>query len=203
MIKKEIVLHNLPLHFVDFITPGKSLNEQLEYGARVIVPQDNPKRDELVALFNQVKQENFGDEPAHIPLRYADNDDKIDTEKYPDMAGSLFFNARSKYAPQIRGLNNELATEAEKENYIYSGMVAHVQLGIVGLTHAATKKHYVKANITAVRLTGQGNRIGVSSSEDAFADAPMPTATEGAVGRTTTIKAFNSLDDVRRSSTVG
>ena len=169
-METKVVIGKVRLSYVN-VFEARSIgdDEKAKFSASIIVDKEDKKSiAKIEAAVEAAKLEGKGKWggkiPKNIKLPLRDGDvDREDDEAY---AGKFFFNASSRYKPQVI---DRFKQTIEDPDELYSGCYAYVSINFYPYDFNGTRG--VAAGLNNIMKVAEGERLGgVTSAETDFAD---------------------------------
>jgi len=169
-METKVVIGKVRLSYVN-VFEARSIgdDERAKYSASIIVDKEDKKTiAKIEAAVEAAKQEGKslwgGKIPKNLKLPLRDGDtDREDDEAY---AGKLFFNASSKYRPEVIDRYKQPISDPDE---LYSGCYAYVSINFYPYDFNGSKG--VAAGLNNIMKVAEGERLGgITSAETDFAD---------------------------------
>lgn len=169
-METKVVIGKVRLSYVN-VFQARTIgdDESAKYSVSIIIDKEDKKTiDKIKAAVEAAKQEGKGKwggkipKNLKLPLRDGDTD-REDDEAY---AGKLFFNASSKYKPEVIDRYKQPITDPDE---LYSGCYAYVSINFYPYDFNGSKG--VAAGLNNIMKVAEGERLGGRlSAEEDFAD---------------------------------
>lgn len=168
---KRITLKNVIIHFPNILEPIAIMGDssKTEYSARIVLPSGHPQIQEFAEAISEL-QSSLPDgqvsDGRQLLKSYAEDDNKIDFERFPEYLGGYYFKAKTQYKPQLLNPQKQPANDYECQTWMWAGAVVHVSLNLYTWSNKFGKG--VSANLRNLMLTGEGKKIESASAASDF-----------------------------------
>lgn len=160
-----LMLHNVRLSWIFIFEKDKPEDGVPKYRATMIIDPSTEEGKANVARMEKAMDAVAKDKwPKKLPkkLEYClgEGDEDKDTDKYPEYAGMMFFNANNDKRPRV--IDRQRNPITADDDIIYPGCYANVSIGLWAQDNAFGKK--VNANIRGVQFFADGEALGGGGS---------------------------------------
>jgi hypothetical protein len=165
----HLKLQNVRLAFARLFEPKLNQSKTAEeYGACLILDQDEPSTQALIDAVEQVAIEKWGTKAPSMlergKLRHPIHDGDTDMEDDPAFAGKLYCNAKSRRQPQI--VDRKVQPIIDQDE-IFSGCYCNVSISVY--VYDVPENKGVGIGLNNIQLVKKGERLsGAPDAEDEF-----------------------------------
>lgn len=169
-METKVVIGKVRLSYVN-VFQARTIgdDENAKYSASIIIDKEDKKTiDKIKAAVEAAMQEGKGKWGGKIPknIKLPLRDGDIDREDDEAYAGKLFFNASSRYKPEVIDRYKQPITDPDE---LYSGCYAYVSINFYPYDFNGSKG--VAAGLNNIMKVAEGERLGgITSAETDFAD---------------------------------
>lgn len=173
----NFVLEGVTLSYPEILVPKEDDKGQLKYSTKLIIPKEENKQNLQKLL--AAKEEVFKTQPEHfkgieaakdVTWYVQDGDGKKANGKSfgEECKNSYVMTVRSNFAPAVITKYGAEVTKDKNAEEVYPGVKADVYLNAYGYNHELSGPG-ITFGLGAVRVLGEGERIGGNGQVDAHA----------------------------------